>query len=34
MLSLDRSAFIEAVAVVPEKPADIEALMNANRGRD
>jgi glyoxylase-like metal-dependent hydrolase (beta-lactamase superfamily II) len=33
MLSLDRDAFVEAVSVVPDKPADMEALMRANRGR-
>ena len=32
LLSLDRDAFIEAVSVVPEKPADMERIMLANRG--
>jgi hypothetical protein len=33
LLSLDRDAFIEAVSVVPERPADMERLMRINRGR-
>ena len=32
VLSLDRNAFIEAVSVVPEKPADMVELMKINRG--
>ena len=31
-LSLDRDAFIAALADVPEKPADIERILAANRG--
>lgn len=33
VLSLDRDAFIEAVSVIPEKPANMEQLMMINRGR-
>ena len=33
MLSLDRQAFIEALADVPPKPADMERIQAANRGR-
>ena len=32
VLSLDRNAFIEAVSVIPEKPADMVELMKINRG--
>ena len=32
MLSLDRQAFIDALAVVPPKPAEMERLMALNRG--
>jgi len=32
MLALDRDAFIDALANVPSKPADMEALLRANRG--
>lgn len=32
MLSLDRDAFIEALADVPAKPADMERILAANRG--
>ena len=32
VLSLDRNAFIEAVSVVPDKPADMVELMRINRG--
>jgi hypothetical protein len=32
MLSLDREAFIEALADVPAKPADMERILAANRG--
>lgn len=33
LLSLDRDAFIAAVADVPPKPAEIDAILRANRGR-
>ena len=33
LLSLDRDAFVEAVSVVPEKPADMQRLMLTNLGR-
>jgi glyoxylase-like metal-dependent hydrolase (beta-lactamase superfamily II) len=33
MLSLELEAFIDAVSLVPEKPADMEQLLLANRGR-
>jgi hydroxyacylglutathione hydrolase len=33
LLSLDRDAFVEAVSVVPDKPADMQRLMLINRGR-
>lgn len=32
MLSLNREAFVEALADVPPKPADMERIMVANRG--
>jgi hydroxyacylglutathione hydrolase len=32
MLSLDRDAFIAALANVPEKPADMKRILAANRG--
>jgi hydroxyacylglutathione hydrolase len=32
MLSMDRQAFIEALADVPPKPAEMEAILRANRG--
>jgi hydroxyacylglutathione hydrolase len=32
MLALDRDAFIEALADVPAKPADMERILAANRG--
>lgn len=32
MLSLGREAFIEALAVVPPKPADMERILASNRG--
>jgi glyoxylase-like metal-dependent hydrolase (beta-lactamase superfamily II) len=32
MLSLDREAFIDALAEVPAKPADMERILAANRG--
>jgi glyoxylase-like metal-dependent hydrolase (beta-lactamase superfamily II) len=32
VLSLGRDAFIEAVSVVPDKPADMVELMRINRG--
>lgn len=32
MLSLDRDAFIAALAEVPEKPADMERILAENRG--
>ena len=34
MLSLERDAFIEALADVPAKPAEMEMILAANRGRD
>jgi glyoxylase-like metal-dependent hydrolase (beta-lactamase superfamily II) len=33
MLTLDRTAFVEALANVPPKPADMERILAANRGR-
>ncbi|HRI09781.1 MAG TPA: MBL fold metallo-hydrolase [Nannocystaceae bacterium] len=33
LLALDRDAFIAAVADVPPKPAEIDAILRANRGR-
>jgi len=33
MLSLDREAFINALADVPPKPAEMERILAANRGR-
>lgn len=33
LLALDREAFIAAVAEVPPKPADMDEIMRANRGR-
>ena len=33
MLSLDREAFINALADVPAKPAEMERILAANRGR-
>ena len=32
MLSLDRQAFIEALADVPPKPAEMERILALNRG--
>ncbi len=32
MLALDRTAFVEAMADVPPKPADMERILAANRG--
>ena len=32
MLSLDRDAFIDALADVPAKPADMERILAVNRG--
>jgi hypothetical protein len=32
MLSLSREAFVAAVADVPEKPAEMERILTANRG--
>src|SRR5262245_7701734 len=32
MLSLDRAAFVDALSVVPSKPADMEAILGFNRG--
>jgi glyoxylase-like metal-dependent hydrolase (beta-lactamase superfamily II) len=32
LLSKDRAEFVEAMANVPERPADMEAIMRANRG--
>jgi hydroxyacylglutathione hydrolase len=32
MLSLDEQAFIEALADVPPKPADMEQILTFNRG--
>ena len=33
MLSLDRDAFIEALADVPAKPAEMEEILAFNRGQ-
>lgn len=33
LLALDRQQFIAAVAEVPPRPADMEAIMRDNRGR-
>ena len=33
MLSLDREAFIDALADVPPKPVEMQAILAANRGR-
>ena len=33
LLALDRDAFIAAVAEVPPKPAEMDAIMRFNRGR-
>lgn len=33
MLALDRAAFVEALAEVPPKPADMEEILSINRGR-
>lgn len=33
MLSLDREAFIDALSTVPPKPAEMAAILAANRGR-
>ena len=33
LLALDREAFIAAVAEVPPKPAEMDEIMRANRGR-
>ena len=33
MLSLERQAFIEALAEVPPKPPDMERILASNRGR-
>ena len=32
MLSLDRDAFVEALAKVPAKPAEMEQILAFNRG--
>ena len=32
MLSLEREAFVEAVASVPPKPADMARILAINRG--
>jgi glyoxylase-like metal-dependent hydrolase (beta-lactamase superfamily II) len=32
MLSLSREAFVDALAEVPEKPAEMERILAANRG--
>jgi hydroxyacylglutathione hydrolase len=34
MLSLSREAFVDALAEVPEKPADMQRILAANRGTD
>jgi len=34
MLSLDKAAFMEALADVPPKPADMEQILTFNRGHD
>jgi hypothetical protein len=33
MLALDREAFINALADVPPKPAEMERILAVNRGR-
>ena len=33
MLSLDRAAFIDALADVPAKPEEMEQILAFNRGR-
>jgi hypothetical protein len=33
MLSLDRPAFIDALAEVPAKPAEMERILAVNEGR-
>jgi hypothetical protein len=33
MLALDREAFINALSDVPPKPAEMERILAANRGR-
>ena len=33
MLSLDRDAFVEALADVPAKPDEMEQILSFNRGR-
>jgi hydroxyacylglutathione hydrolase len=32
MLSMEREAFVEALAAVPPKPADMERILASNRG--
>ncbi len=34
LLSLDRAAFVEALAEVPEKPAGMERILRFNQGRE
>ncbi|MCH8113797.1 MAG: hypothetical protein IH905_17900 [Proteobacteria bacterium] len=34
MLALDRDAFVEALVDVPPKPADMNAIIRFNQGRD
>lgn len=34
MLSRDKQAFIDALADVPPKPADMEQILTFNRGHD
>jgi glyoxylase-like metal-dependent hydrolase (beta-lactamase superfamily II) len=34
MLSLDRAAFVEALSIVPPKPAEMERIVAFNRGRE
>jgi len=33
MLTLDKEAFVEAVSVVPPKPANMDAILARNQGR-
>ncbi len=34
MLSLDRAAFVDALSTVPPKPAEMEQIVEFNRGRE
>jgi len=33
MLTLDRDAFVEALSIVPPKPANMDAILARNQGR-